>query len=65
MNALQKMLRDARLEGIRMGLEAAAKVCSGVEQRYPDMSDEFSNGARMAGNYLQHAIRAIDPESVK
>ena len=60
--ANQHLIDAARLEGIRLGLEAAAREIADREDRAANCPD--GGGEWLRTDHMQADIRAIDPETI-
>lgn len=60
---MRSYLEQAHLEGVRAGLEAAAKAC--VAERLWEPQDESDSAYDNAISHCAQAIRSIDPETLK
>ncbi len=58
----QHLIDAARLEGIRLGLEAAAREIADRQERAANCSD--GGGEWLRTDHMQADIRALDPETL-
>jgi len=62
MKVLEEDVKAARLEGIRLGLEAAAREIADREERAANCPD--GGGEWLRTDHMQADIRALDPETI-